>query len=155
MSSFIATAPAQTGQNLIANDGFFPDIDMAKALVAMRQDGTVTAERLRAALVEAALSINEELAAWKADRIAAGYASLQAVPAPQIDGKSANLHRYFRALYCQARAGLIERYRDYDATAAGNKTAEALLQAVEDLRRDARWAVSDILGITRTTVELI
>lgn len=155
MSSFIATAPAQAGQTLIANDGFFPDIDVAQALVAMRQDGTVTPERFRGALVEAALAVNEELADWKAVQLAAGHGSLQAVPAPQVDGKSAHLHRYFRALYCQTRASLIERYRDYDATASGNKTAEALLQAVEDLRRDARWAISDIRGIPRTTVELI
>ena len=26
---------------------------------------------------------------------------------------------------------------------------------IDDLRRDARWAISDILGIGRTTVELI
>lgn len=155
MSSFIAAAPATAGQNLIANDGFFPDVDVDHALAAMRQDGTVTPERLRAALVEAALSVNAELAGWKADQVAAGHAALEAVPAPQLDGKSAQLHRYLRALHCQARASLIERYRDYDATAAGDKTAEALLQAVEDLRRDARWAISDILGITRTTVELI
>ncbi|WP_029046584.1 head completion/stabilization protein [Cupriavidus sp. amp6] len=155
MSSFIATAPASAGQNLIVNDGFFPDIEVDQALAAMRQDGTVTPDRLRAALVEAALSVNAELDAWKAGQQAAGHASLQAVPAAQIDGKSANLHRYLRALYCQARAGLIERYRDYDATASGNKAAEALLQAVDDLRRDARWAISDLLGITRSTVELI
>ncbi len=155
MSSFIATAPAQAGQTLIANDGFFPDIDVDQALAAMREDGTVTPERFRSALVEAALSVNGELATWKTAQLAAGHTSLTDVPAPQVDGKSAHLHRYLRALYCQARAGLIERYRDYDATASGNKTAEALLQAVEDLRRDARWAVSDILGITRTTVELI
>ncbi|WP_415583028.1 head completion/stabilization protein [Cupriavidus taiwanensis] len=155
MSSFIATAVATPGQNLIANDGFFPAIDVDQASAAMRQDGTVTPDRLRAALIEAALSVNAELDSWKAAQQAAGHATLDAVPAARIDGKSANLHRYLRALYCQARAGLIERYRDYDATAAGNKTAEALLQAVEDLRRDARWAISDLLGITRTTVELI
>ncbi|NSX15628.1 head completion/stabilization protein [Cupriavidus taiwanensis] len=155
MSSFIATAAAAAGQNVIANDGFFPDIDVDQASAAMRQDGTVTPDRLRAALIEAALSVNAELAGWKAAQQAAGHASLESVPAAQIDGRSANLHRYLRALYCQTRAGLIERYRDYDATAAGNKTAEALLQAVEDLRRDARWAISDLLGITRTTAELI
>lgn len=155
MSSFIATAQAKPDQAQIANDGFFPDLDIAAALAAMRQDGTVTAERQRAALIEAVLSINKELATWKAAQLAAGHESLQAVPAPTIDGRSAHVHRYLRAVYCEARAGLIERYRDYDATAAGDRQAEALMLAVEDLRRDARWAISDMLGITRTTVELI
>lgn len=155
MSSFIATAPASTGQAPIANDGFFPELDFAQALATMRQDGTVTPDRLRAALVEAALSVNEELTTWKADQQAAGHANLEAVPAPSVDGKSAHEHRYLRAVYCQARAGLIERYRDYDATASGDRQAETMMLAVDDLRRDARWAISDIRGITRTTVDLI
>ena len=155
MSSFIATAPAQTGQKLIRNDGFFPDIDLATVMAATRTDGTVTPERLRGAVIEAALSINAELAHWRHDCQRAGHATLADVPAPQIDGQPAHLHRYHRAVFCLARASLIERYRDYDATAAGDRKAEALMQAVEDLRRDARWAISDILGIRRSTVELI
>jgi len=155
MSSFFASEPAASDQSQIVNDGFFPDIDVDTATEAMRQDGTVTAERLRGALVEAALSVNADLAMWRAEQQAAGYATLVAVPAAQIDGKSAHAHRYLRAVYCEARAGLIERYRDYDATAAGDRKAEALMQAVEDLRRDARWAASDIVGRPRSTVELI
>lgn len=155
MSSFFAAEPAAAGQNQIVNDGFFPDIDVDTATAAMRQDGTVTAERLRAALVEAALSVNADLGAWRAEQQAAGYETLESVPSAQIDSKSAQLHRYLRAVYCEARAGLIERYRDYDATAAGDRKAEALMQAVEDLRRDARWATSDIVGRPRSTVELI
>ncbi|MWL87167.1 head completion/stabilization protein [Cupriavidus sp. SW-Y-13] len=155
MSSFLAAAPAQAGQHVIRNDGFFPDIDIDAALSAMRQDGTVTPDRLRGALVEAVLSINGCLQPWRLTQAAAGHASLEAVPAEKIDGKSAHLHRYLRAVYCEARAGLIERYRDYDATAAGDSRAEALMQAVEDLRRDARWAVSDIAGRPRSTVALI
>jgi len=155
MSSFIATAPARPDQATIANDSFFPDLVVADALAAMRQDGTVTPERLRAALIEAALSINGELAAWQVDQQAAGHTRLEAVPAPKVDGKSAHVHRYLRAVYCQARANLIERYRDYDATAAGDRHAEKLELSVDDLRRDARWAISDLLGIARTTVELI
>lgn len=155
MSSFFASAPAQSDVNAIGNNGFFPDIDVDVAMVAMRQDGTVTTERLRAALVEAVLSVNEDLEGWASTQKAAGINTLADVPAKKVDGKSAHIHRYLRAVYCEARAGLIERYRDYDATADGDRKAEALMQAVEDLRRDARWAVSDIVGRQRSTVELI
>ncbi len=155
MSSFFAAAPASSDQDAISNDGFFPDVSVTDALAAMRQDGTVTRERMRAALVEAVLSVNEELADWKTRQMAASYATLADVPAPKVDGTSAHGHRYLRAVYCQARAGLIERYRDYDATATGDRNAEKLELAVDDLRRDARWAIGDIRGIPRTTVELI
>lgn len=159
MSSFIAAAPvptpAQPGGQAIRNDGFFPDIDVDQARAAMRLDGTVTPERLRAALVDAALSVNDELAAWRARQLAAGFAGLGAVPAQWIDGQSRHVHRYLRAVHCTAAAWLIERYRSFDATAAGDRKAEAENTSVDDLRRDARWAISDIAGAPRTTVELI
>ncbi|AGH85607.1 Phage head completion-stabilization protein [Ralstonia pseudosolanacearum FQY_4] len=159
MSSFIAAAPvptpAQPGGQPIGNDGFFPDIDVDQACAAMRLDGTVTPERLRAALVDAALSVNDELAAWKAQQLAAGFTELGAVPGQWIDGRSRHVHRYLRAVHCTAAAWLMERYRSFDATAAGDRKAESENSAVDDLRRDARWAVSDITGAARTTVELI
>ncbi|OIT10256.1 head completion/stabilization protein [Ralstonia solanacearum] len=159
MSSFIAVAPvpasAQPGGRAIGNDGFFPDIDVDQACAAMRLDGTVTPERLRAALVDAVLSVNDELAAWKARQLAAGFLALGAVPAQQIDGQSRYVHRYLRAVHCTAAAWLIERYRSFDATAAGDRKAEVENTSVDDLRRDARWTISDIAGTPRTTVELI
>lgn len=66
-----------------------------------------------------------------------------------------HVHRYGRAIGCSAKAVLLERYRDYDTTAAGNKKSDQLDSPVDDLRRDARWAISGILGISRNTVELI
>ena len=155
--SFIAAAPvpAPAANKPITNDGFFPDIDVDQAYAAMRLDGTVTPERLRASLVEAVLSVNAELQAWKAAQMAFGRETLANVPAAKIDGQSAHLHRYQRAVHCLAAAWLIERYRTIDATATGDRKAEAENLGVDDLRRDARWAISDLTGVGRTTVELI
>ena len=155
--SFIAAAPvpAPAANKPITNDGFFPDIDVDQAYAAMRLDGTVTPERLRASLVEAVLSVNAELQAWKAAQMAFGRETLANVPAAKIDGQSAHLHRYHRAVHCLAAAWLIERYRTIDATATGDRKAEAENLGVDDLRRDARWAISDLTGVGRTTVELI
>lgn len=159
MSSFIAAAPvpapAQPGGEPIGNDGFFPDIDVDQAYAAMRLDGTVTPQRLRASLVEAVISVNAELEAWKVAQVSFGRQALADVPAPKIDGRSAHLHRYHRAVHCMAAAWLIERYRTIDATATGDRKADAENLGVDDLRRDARWAISDLMGVARTTVELI
>lgn len=152
--SFIAKAdaPAETP---IANDGFFPDIDPVDAREVVRMDGTVTAERLHHSLIDAISSINGELGAWKAAQIAAGHATLAAVPAPAIATISIHVHHYKRAVYALTKANLVERYRDFDSTNAGNKKADQMENPIDDLRRDVRWAISDILGICRTTVELI
>lgn len=139
----------------IANEAFFPAIDLADLQAAMRLDGTVTPERLRAATVEAMASVNQDLATWRATQEATGFAALEAVPAPRIDDASVHVTRYVRAVYCLAKANLTERYRDFDTTHDGRTRATELESPIDDLRRDARWAVRDILGQRRTTVELI
>lgn len=152
--SFIAKADAAV-ETPITNDGFFPDIDPVDAREVVRMDGTVTAERLRSSLIDSIASVNEELTVWEATQVAAGHLTLADVPAKEIDGASVHLHRYKRAIYALTKANLTERYRDFDSTNAGNKKADQLENPIDDYRRDARWAISDILGIGRNTVELI
>lgn len=155
--SFIATAPAPRTEppQTVGNDGFFPDIDLANARETLRLDGTVTEPRLRFALVGAMLEAGNSLAAWKAVQRANGYTQLQDVPAEKIDGATRLEHAYRRAVYSLAKADLIERMTDYDATAAGQKRAEWLDEAPSDHRRNARWAIADVVGRKRNIVDLI
>ncbi len=156
MNSFVVNVPAPVAaETKITSSPFWPDVEPADIRAAHRIDGTITTERLRDALIEAIASVNEELSAWREARQLEGRATLAAVPADLIDNISVNVHRYQRAVGCTAKALLIERYRDIDTTAAGNKKADQLDNPIDDLRRDARWAISAILGISRTTVELI
>lgn len=53
------------------------------------------------------------------------------------------------------KANLIEHYRDFDATGDGHKAADKLELSADDLYRDARFAIRDIIGQSHTTVELI
>ncbi|EBW1331267.1 head protein, partial [Salmonella enterica subsp. enterica serovar Enteritidis] len=59
------------------------------------------------------------------------------------------------AVFCNAKANLTERYRDIDTTLNGNKKADALEPSIEDLQRDAVWAIQRIKGTTHNIVELI
>lgn len=155
--SFIAPAPAPRAAQptLIGNDGFFPDIDLDNARETLRLDGTVTDARLRFALVGAVMEASNSLAQWKGDQVAQGYAQLRDVPADKIDGATRLEHAYGRAVYSLAKADLIERMTDYDTTAAGQKRADTLNEAPDDHRRNARWAIADIIGKKRNVVDLI
>jgi len=155
--SFIATAPSSTpapAAAIVTNDGFFPDIDLEQLREQMRLDGTVTLARLRGAVVDAVISVNHELAAWKAGKVAAGVTSL-ADTLPKVGGASVYVTLYLSAVHRTAKADLTERYRDYDTTKSGEAKAEQLVDTVGDDRRQARWAIRDILGKPRSTVELI
>jgi hypothetical protein len=159
MNSFIATASPTTQASpadaIVTNDGWYPNIDLNDLRETMRLDGTVTHERLRLAAADAIASINDELRAWQQTQRAAGYGTLASVPAPNINGMSAHVLRYRRAVYHQARADLTEQYRSYDATKSGSQHADDLESTICESRRNVRWALNDVLGISRSTIELI
>ena len=151
--SFVATAPASEGT--VTNDGFWPDIDLTDLQSTMRLDGTVTAERLQHATINAVILANRDLAGWQQTQRDNGYAALDAVPARSINGTSELQYLYLRAVYCLTKANLNERYSDYDSTAAKAGDDDALQTAVNDLKRDAAFAIRDLMGLTHVTVELI
>lgn len=151
-----AAAPAAIG--VIENDGWFPDIFLSDMRDAMRLDGTVTDARLVQAVVDAILQVNRELADWQARQVQTGITTLADVPATRINRESRLLAQYRRAVYSTAKADLIERYRDYDSTATSltdKKSMEWLDEAPGAQRRNAQWAIADIVGRSHLTVELI
>ncbi|GLR13251.1 bacteriophage head completion/stabilization protein [Chitinimonas prasina] len=160
MSNTFIAVPATpatpgTGSDLIAATGFFPSISLAKARQAVRMDGTVTDERLRNAIIEAKATVISDLATWADAQKSLGFATLGDIPATHIDGESIHVHRYRTAVYGLAGASLSERYRSTDQTKSGHEKADSMEPTIDDLRRDARWAIRDILSVSRTTVELI
>ncbi|WP_242415505.1 head completion/stabilization protein [Sphingomonas panni] len=115
----------------------------------------VTPERLRDAVRAALLSIDNQLGAQAAAWEAAGHASLADVPAKKIDGVSRLVIAFHRAVGALTKVELIERHRDLDTTAGGDRDAGALDPTIGELHRDAVHAIRDILGRTRTDVELL
>jgi len=97
-------------------------------------------------------SVNAELSTFK---IQSKHDSLEQITAPSINGESVLIYRYKRAVSCLALANLYERYASYDSTNDGEKKMAQLKDSIDELRRDARFAISDILGRKRVDAELI
>lgn len=154
-TGFIANAPTSPAEGEIASSPFWPAISLPDLRETVRLDGTVTTARLRHAVIDAITSVNRDLADWRRARETEGVATLAAVPGELINNESAHLHSYRRAIYAMTRANLLERYTDYSATGDGVKGADAKIISSDDLYRDARFAIRDILGTTHNTVELI
>lgn len=151
----ITALPDAEPEAPIVNDGFFPNIDPAAVREAARIPTSITPARLRAAILGAIMTVEIDLRAFAARALADGYATLAALPAPLLDGQSVQLIRYNRAVALYAKAELIERHRDFDTTSAGGNQADELTPTIGELRRDALHAVRDILGKSRTTIDLI
>ncbi|MGL4734380.1 MAG: head completion/stabilization protein [Enterovibrio sp.] len=152
--SFIAAAQ-QDESSIVKNTTFWPDINTSVLRQSMRLDGTVTEVRLVDAVINAAMQVNQDLSEWRAAHCAAGFDSLINVPSDKINGESIYKQLYLRAVYCTTKANLIERYIDFDSTAKGGQADDLTASAVIYLRRDARFAIRDILGASHGTVELI
>lgn len=156
MSFFAAPSEVQNpGDATIQSSNFWPAIHLEKLREVMRLDGNVTAPRLEHAAINAVAAVNQELREWRQAREDEGYETLAAVPAESINNESTYLQWYARAVYCFSRANLIERMRDYDTTKTGADSSDPLEQTVIALRRDARFAIRDILGVTHSTVALL
>lgn len=152
----IITAPKETIEDTaISNDAFFPVVNLEVLRDENRIDSTITEARLRSQVIEAMINVNMQLASVKSSANENGKNALSEISEELINGIDINTHRYLRAVGCLTKASLTERYRDYDSTQKGNKNADDLQNNIEDLRRDAYWAIADILGEQRTNVELI
>lgn len=151
----LIAAGGTTEQVTITNAPFFPDLKLQEFRDSMRLDGTVTDERAVHALESAMYEVNYTLSTWMQEQKAEGISSIEEIVEPEWQPSGVTVRRYLRAVWCLAKASLIERYRDYDATGTGHDQAEAMNLTSDDLRRDASWALSDIRGVHRTTVELI
>lgn len=152
---FVAPEKATGTPEIIPNNSFWPDIDLATFRSVMRVDGTVTPQRLKQVVLTAMAEVNAELYPWREQQELRGFNGLAEVPAEQLAGRSVRLHHYENAVWCWARAVLNERYQDFDATAAAAKRGEELEDATGDLWRDARWAISRVQNAPHCTVELI
>lgn len=140
-------------QDIITNDGFFPAISIAAARNEMRVDGTITTARLKDALIESMASVNAELQLLKAKHPTA--TALNQLDTATINAENLAEYRYKRAVKCLALANIYERYASYDTTNDGEKKMELLQDSIDQLRRDARFAISDLLSKHRINVELI
>lgn len=162
MTSFVSlpSAADQPAPQPVPGDGFFPSIDIEQLRESVRIDQAVTATRLRDAVVAAVLGIGQELAAWRYGHVLAGIAKLEDVPnrrGPQLaaEGVAWSTHLYLRAIASLAAADLVDKGRDVATTLAGHDRADDLETVADVHRRNYRWAVNDLLGRPRSTIELI
>lgn len=148
------TNPPSQELETIPNNGFWPEIDPNEFREEERVHN-VTPPRIRQSLRVALADINRQLAAYQADQQNNGRPSIDEVPVEnwQTPGDLHLLYR--RAVYAQAQADLLERYRDASATGEGDERGEAKDLAADDYRADARWAIAELTGRNHTTVELI
>ncbi|KFK93364.1 MULTISPECIES: head completion/stabilization protein [unclassified Serratia (in: enterobacteria)] len=144
--------PPDEREPVIKNTFFFPDVDPKHIRELMRMEQTVTAQRLRRAIQSGIAETNAELYLYREQQMAAGFKQLADVPAEVIDGESEKCFHYLSAVCAMATAVLYERYRGADASAKGDKKADAVEVSIDEHWRDMRWSVARLQGKSRCIV---
>ncbi|MPT48059.1 MAG: head completion/stabilization protein [Sphingobium sp.] len=158
MSGFISSpAPAASPPGETLDFGaFWPEIDINHFRDSQRIGGTlIPPARVKTALINAVMTVEDDLAVWLATQRAAGYTMLADVPATQIADESRLVLRWRQAVYGIATADLAETHADVTVTGTGQARAGELDWRADDHRRNALQAIRAIKGKDRTTVELI
>lgn len=160
MSGFVfpppATSPAPPDQGVIAGDGWWPSVDVAKVRAAVRLDTTITTDKIEDAIRQAMLDLAQDLADWRSELEAAGVPSMDEAPGQTVVGGEKGLPlRWFRAVYSTVAADLGERLISQGLTSAGAERVEELRAEIEEHRRNARFAIRDILAKPRIAAELV
>lgn len=156
MNDFTAIAIANETENLeISNISFFPAINVNDVRKTQRLDGTVTTERLKTAITSAIIAVNDDLYSWRLAKQLAGITTINDLNDELVNGESKYLILYKHAVYSWANALLNEQYINFDATAKAKGDLESNIESAGNLYRNARYAIRDILGKSRSTMELI
>lgn len=156
--SFVAAPPSPSSPpgSMVLGDGWWPDIDCNALRDALRLGEVVTHPRLVAAIESGLLTIEGQLASWRACREAEGATGLaQVEPARTINGQPRAVVLYIRAVRCAAAAELSETHRDVTATTHGLARTEDDKLSAGDYRRMCTEAIRNLIGTSRVAVELI
>jgi hypothetical protein len=147
--------PPSSPETPIAHDGFFPGVTLSAVRDGQRIPSQVTDKRLADAIVSAMLTVSAELETWSAAQIAAGKAKLEDVSARQLAGEALLVRLYQRAIGSFTAAELAETHGDISATNDGKLREEDRALSADEHRRNGTHAIRDMIGATRTAVELI
>ncbi|MBG6244019.1 capsid assembly protein [Candidatus Symbiopectobacterium sp. 'North America'] len=142
------------GEASVSAGDFWPPILLRELRLAVRITGSITTTRLMHVAIEAVIHVTDQLADLQQAQVSAGYPTLQAVLAPEVNGESVKVHSYKNAVYAHSRAALLERHRDVDTTPKGDKETDTFEKQVDDLWRDVRWSIADIRDEERLFAEL-
>ncbi len=136
-------------------DNWWPAISISEFRTRHRVTQEVAPDFIRAAIRSAMQSALNDLGAWADDMRLMLFARLTDVPDTMIDGQPYRVLLWQRAVMALAKVEIIETLRDYDATGHGDAANGGLDQSIIELRRDAQFAIRDLLGRARTRVALI
>lgn len=156
--SFVAAPvpPSSPPSSTVPGDGWWPAIDVNDLRAALALGAEVTHARLLGSIEGGLLTVEGQLAEWRAQQESAGAASLEDVePERMIGALPRAVVLWTRAVRFAAGAEIADLHTAMSATGHGAAAAPEKRLTADDYRRLCTEAVRDLVGTSRCTVELI
>ncbi|PHM43748.1 head completion/stabilization protein [Xenorhabdus szentirmaii] len=137
----------------LTNDGFWPDLNVREFQVNRKLPIDLDSDMLANALLATVAEINLDLQRLKLRLQAKGYQTAAAVPGISINGMTALVSQYKKAVYARAKADLLGEYATLVSRAPnpGQESSEVRSR----LLAEAAVVLRNMKGLKRATVRLI
>ncbi len=139
----------------IANDGFWPDLDVAEFQRGYRLPAEYLLELLVDGIALAMGEVNHDLARRKAQWQGVGIHNVLKADPMLLPERTFIAASYKRAVYCRAKAYLLSQFATVIRRESAENLAKELPETAERFLSFSQQAVRLIQGRSRVTAELI
>ena len=144
--------PDHAVDSTVTNDGFWPDLNTGDFQTNYRLPAEYEQAMVEDHLQLAMAWANQTLRKWKTEQQAAGHHSMESVPSDEIGGEKLTLIHYRRAVFCHAKALLLQQFATTDRREAANNEAKESEETEDKFLEFSRHAITDFLGLCRIGV---
>lgn len=142
-------------EQVIENDGFWPDLSMAEFQKGYRLPGDYLGEMLAADLNMAMVEVNSDLAKLKAQWQDAGVSRVESADTTILPERSFQAATYKRAVYYRAKASLLSQFATVSRRESAENTGKEAPERSESFLAFSQQAVRALQGRGRITAALL
>jgi len=147
--------PTTFVEQIIENDGFWPDLSLAEFQKGYRLPAEYLSEMLVTDLNTAMIEVNRDLARRKSQWQSAGVTTVKSADPMVLPERTFHTATYKRAVYCRAKASLLTQFATVTRRESAENTGKELPERGETFLEFSQQAVRSLQGRSRITAVLL
>ncbi|WP_460408799.1 head completion/stabilization protein [Pseudomonas amygdali] len=147
--------PTTFVEQVIENDGFWPDLSVTEFQKGYRLPAEYLVEMLAADLTTAMVEVNTDLAKLKARWQGAGVSNVESADTTILPERTFQAATYKRAVYSRAKASLLTQFATVNRRESAENIGKELPERSETFLAFSQAAVRSLQGRGRITAALL
>ncbi|RMO87009.1 Prophage PSPPH06 head completion/stabilization protein [Pseudomonas syringae pv. tagetis] len=147
--------PTTFVEQVIENDGFWPDLSVAEFQKGYRLPAEYLVEMLVDELTTAMIEVNSDLAKLKARWQASGVSNVESADTTVLPERTFQAATYKRAVYTRAKASLLPQFATVNRRESAENIGKELPERSETFLAFSQAAVRSLQGRGRITAALL